>query len=42
MIEELTDARVFEHDVGRQHDTFPNFASDLLNRVNLVESNSWL
>ena len=42
MVKLLTQANVFSHIVGREHGTFPNFPSDLLNEVNLVESNNWL
>jgi hypothetical protein len=42
MVKLLHQAQVFSHVAGREHGTFPNFPSDLLNDVNLVESNNWL
>ena len=42
MVNILLQAKVFCHTTGREHGTYPNFPSDLLNDVNLVESNEWL
>ncbi len=42
MVGQLHEAQVMRRIPWREHSTFPNFAMDLLNDVDMVQVNTWL
>lgn len=42
IVKELSEVNVFEFQPGREHRSFVNFSSDVLEGVNIVELNKWI